>query len=204
MKTTQKMTSMNTSSTARRVLRASFLTLPMGLILGAFLTVSAARVGARPPLAPYIQNRDSDLCLGVRGVDNHRPGTGAEVYHCIPGGGDPGRDNQWDIIPISGSKYSYIKNRDSGLCLGVRGVDNHRPGTGAEVNHCIPGGGDPGHDNQWDIIPISGSEYSYIKNRDSGLCLGVRGVDNHRAGTEAEVNHCNPGGGDPGHDNQWY
>src|SRR4028119_2493314 len=119
MKTTQKMTIMNTSSTARRVLRASFLARPMGLILVAFLTVSAARVGARPPLAPYIQNRDSGLCLGVRGVDNHRPGTGAEAYHCKPGGGDPGRDNQWDIIKIRDSIYSYIQNRDSGLCLGV-------------------------------------------------------------------------------------
>jgi hypothetical protein len=87
--------------------------------------------------------------LGVRGVDNYRAGTGAEVYTCDPPGGDLGLDNQWYFQRLS-SGYSYIRNRVSpNLCLGVRGVDNYRAGTGVEVNTCDPPGGDLGLDNQW-------------------------------------------------------
>lgn len=35
------------------------------------------------------------LCLGVRGVDHHKPAAGVEVYACDPGRGDAGRDGRW-------------------------------------------------------------------------------------------------------------
>jgi hypothetical protein len=100
------------------------------------------------------------------------------------------------------AEYLHFTNRVSGLCLGVRGVDDHGPGAGVEVYTCSPGGGDRGLDNQWTIEPAPGG-YQYIKNRISGLCLGVRGVDDHIAGTDVEVYTCTPGGNDRGLDNQW-
>src|SRR5690606_23179636 len=143
-----------------------------------------------------------NLCLGVRGVDDHRPGAGVEVFHCNPGGTDRGLDSQWIIEPLAGG-YVHIRNRASSLCLGVRGVDRHTPGTDVEVYHCNPGGGGRGLDNQWRIIDASDGP-RLLRNRVSNLWLGVRGVDSHRAGEGAEVYHCDPGGSDPGRDNRWY
>ena len=83
------------------------------------------------------KNRVSNLCLGVLGVDSHRPRGRTEVYHCNPGGGDPGLDNQWRLEKVN-NQYYYIRNSVSDLCLGVSGVDSHRPGVRTEVYHCDP------------------------------------------------------------------
>jgi Ricin-type beta-trefoil lectin domain len=158
---------------------------------------------APPPVAGYyhILNKVSNLCLGVMGVDGHGPGVRAEVYHCNPGGGDAGHDNQWTIQDL-GNGYHHVTNRVSNLCLGVVGVDNHPVGERVEVYHCNPGNGDAGNDNQWEIKDL-GNGYSHIVNKVSGLCLGVLGVDGHGPGVPVEVFHCNPGSGDAGNDNQW-
>jgi hypothetical protein len=146
-------------------------------------------------------NAVSNLCLGVQGVDHHSAGANVEVYTCSPGGGDKGCDNDWIITPAGGG-FSFIKNRVSGLCLGVKGVDRHGPGALAEVYNCNPGGHDPGLDMQWRIVD-EGNGLSRLENRVSNLCLGVQGVDNHRAGALVEVYTCNPGHGDAGRDNRW-
>ena len=165
--------------------------------------LQARSIPASPPVAGYdhILNKVSNLCLGVMGVDGHGPGVRVEVYHCNPGGGDAGNDNQWTIKDL-GNGYSHIINKVSGLCLGVLGVDGHGPGVRVEVYHCNPGGGDAGNDNQWTIKDL-GNGYSHIINKVSGLCLGVLGVDGHGPGVPVEVFHCNPGSGDDGSDNQW-
>jgi Ricin-type beta-trefoil lectin domain len=175
----------------------------VSLISIAFLASSLSRVEAQAerPSHFFITNKVSNLCLGVLGVDGHGPGVRVEVYHCNPGGGDAGNDNQWTIQDL-GNGYSHIINKVSNLCLGVVGVDSHGPGARVEVYHCNPGGGDAGNDNQWTIQPLTNG-YSYIKNRVSGLCLGVVGVDDHWAGAAVEVYRCKPGSGDAGNDNQW-
>ena len=175
----------------------------VALATSAFALFSGPIASAQTPLSGYqhIHNAVSDLCLGVRGIDAHAPGTEVEVYHCNPGGGDRGLDNQWTFVLLSNG-YVHILNRVSSLCLGVRGVDNHTPGTGVEVYHCNPGGGDRGLDNQWRIV-AEPDGFVVIQNRVSGLCLGVVGVDAHGPGAGAEVYHCNPGGADPGRDNRW-
>jgi len=175
----------------------------VSLISIAFLASSLSRVEAQSvgQSRLFITNRVSNLCLGVRGVDVHGPGVRVEVYHCSPGSGDAGNDNQWSIKDL-GNGYSHIINKVSNLCLGVVGVDGHGAGAAVEVFHCNPGGGDAGNDNQWTIKGL-GSGYSQIINRVSGLCLGVVGVDDHWAGAAGEVYRCNPGSGDAGEDNQW-
>lgn len=139
-----------------------------------------------------ITNGASNLCLGVRGVDKHGPGTGVEVYWCNPGNGDRGLDYQW-TFEDAGDGYWFFKNRVSGLCLGVRGVDKHEPKTEVEVYHCKPGGNDPGADGQWKIVPEKDG-FKRIENRVSGLCLTVRGGAKHSAGTAVEVRACDTKG----------
>ncbi|XZN91854.1 MAG: RICIN domain-containing protein [Microcoleus sp.] len=175
----------------------------VSLISIAFLASSLSRVEAQAEKQSrfFITNKVSNLCLGVLGVDGHGPGVRVEVFHCNPGGGDAGNDNQWTIKDL-GNGYSHIINKVSNLCLGVVGVDGHGPGARVEVYHCNPGSGDAGNDNQWTIQPLRNG-YSYIKNRVSGLCLGVVGVDDHWAGAAVEVYRCKPGSGDAGNDNQW-
>ncbi|WP_373372247.1 ricin-type beta-trefoil lectin domain protein [Sorangium atrum] len=155
----------------------------------------------QPPGYVSLVNAVSNLCLGVREVDNHGPGAGVEVYTCNPGGADRGCDNQWRMESTTDG-FVHIKNRVSNLCLGVRGVDQHGPGAEVEVYHCAPGGSDGGRDNQWRVkSDLDGS--SRLENRISGLCLGVRGVDQHGPGAGVEVYPCNPGGADNGRDNRW-
>jgi len=184
------------------------------LLLTAGLALAACQKGPPRPVSGtaeltspatgyvYIKNRVSDLCLGVRGVDSHGPGTDAEVYTCQPGGNDPGLDNQWHI-ELADADFVLIKNRVSNLCLGVRAVDSHGPGTGVEVYTCDPGGADKGQDNRWRRTRIPDSDFWYFRNKVSNLCLGVRGIDHHGPGEGAEVYTCVPGGNDPGLDNEW-
>lgn len=153
------------------------------------------------PEPKFIRNRVSGLCLGVRGVDKHEPGAGVEVYLCRPGGADKGLDNRWTFEPAD-EGYFRIRNQVSNLCLGVRGFDKHDPGTDVEVYYCDPVATDARRDALWKIEHAF-AQYDYIKNRVSDLCLGVRGVDDHGPGAGAEVYRCNPGGDDPGQDNQW-
>jgi hypothetical protein len=54
------------------------------------------------------------------------------------------------MSPAEGG-YVALKNRVSGLCLGVQGVDSHKAGAGVEVYHCAPGGGDAGRDSLWKV-----------------------------------------------------
>lgn len=127
----------------------------VSLISIAFLASSLSRVEAQAERRSrfFIANRVSNLCLGVLGVDGHGPGVRLEVYHCNPGGGDAGNDNQWTIKGL-GKGYSQIVNRVSGMCLGVVGVDDHWAGAAVEVYRCNPGSGDAGEDNQWTIRRI--------------------------------------------------
>jgi hypothetical protein len=177
----------------------------LGALAATALIASSERAAIAETPAPehqVITNAVSNLCLGVRGVDNHPAGTGVEVYYCNPGAGDRGHDNQWVFSP-AGDGYVNIKNRASNLCLGVRGVDRHTAGTEVEVYTCVPGGGDAGLDNQWRVV-AEPDGFKRIENRVSGLCLGVRGVDQHGPGSGAEVYHCTPpSSSDPGRDNRW-
>jgi len=171
------------------------------------LLISLTLVTLAPPALAQeadnqvVTNAVSNLCLGVRGVDDHKAGAEVEVYWCNPGGGDRGRDNQWTFEPAD-EGFVFIKNRVSGLCLGVRGVDDHKPGTGAEVYPCKPGGADKGHDGQWRLVPDKDG-FRRIENRVSGLCLGVRGVDDHKPAAGVEVYTCDPGRGDAARDGRW-
>lgn len=194
------------SLSATRFLGA--LGLIAGLAFAGSSVAAPARGGPIGGVTPWHQgqyinlhNAVSDLCLGVRGVDSHAAGTGAEVYHCVPGSGDNGYDNQWKFVPVSGGYYQ-VQNRVSGLCLGVRGVDSHGPGTEAEAYTCNPGNGDNGYDNQWTVVSTSDG-YKQLKNRVSGLCLGVVNVDSHGAGAMAEVYHCDAVAGDARRDELW-
>ena len=160
-------------------------------LAAAALFASATPATAEAPEDQVITEAVSNLCLGVRGVDQHKPGTGVEIYWCNPGSGDRGLDNHWTFAP-TGNGFHVLQNRVSSLCLGVRGVDKHGAGTEAEVYHCKPDGADKGLDNLWRIVPDKNG-FKRIENRVSGLCLSVRG-DKREPGATVEVAACGPNG----------
>lgn len=128
-----------------------------------------------------------DLCLGVQGIDNHGAGARVEVYWCNASAQDPLWDASW-YFEYSG-EYILVKNRLHGYCLGVVNIDDHRAGAETEVYRCNPGGDDPGMDNRWIKEELGGGRF-HLKNAVSGLCLGVVGFDDGRAGAEAEISYC--------------
>lgn len=93
------------------------------------------RIDAADPGFVRIRNFVTpNYCLGVVGVDRPRPGSAVEIYNCFEVPGDRRLDNQW-VIESNGT--SQIRNRaNRGVCLGVVGVDNPRPGSRAEVYFC--------------------------------------------------------------------
>lgn len=127
----------------------------------------------------------SGLCLGVVGVDNHRAGAPVEVYFCDR---SPGYDQQWYKQSVDG--YYRIKNRVSGLCLSVVGVNRHGAGDPVEVYYCYPSTSDSKLDAQWSFNEHTTLGFGTFRNRVSGLCLGVVGLNRHTAGARAEVYNC--------------
>lgn len=130
----------------------------------------------------YVQlrNRLSGLCVG-RVAGDIRSGATAQVVAC-------GAAAHFDMRALPNGEVQFAE-RQSGLCLGVRGVDRHTPGTDVEFYACQPGGGDPGLDARWRPTPLANG-YVRVRNSVSSLCLGVRGIDEHDAGEGVEVYHC--------------
>jgi hypothetical protein len=82
----------------------------------------------------FLETR-SGLCLGVRGIDSHRPGTDVETFRCAGSARDPLRDGHWRIVPLQNGAF-HVRNALSDLCLGVRGFDSVGAGAGVEVYRC--------------------------------------------------------------------
>jgi hypothetical protein len=97
--------------------------------------------------------------------------------------------------------YFFIRNRVSGMCLGVRpNGQGPRPGTAVDIYPCDLAENGYIH---W-RFETAEEGHVLVRNRYSPeYCLGVREVDQHDPGDEVEIYHCNPEGGDPGQDNRW-
>jgi hypothetical protein len=91
-----------------------------------------------------IKNRVSGLCVATPSRDA-TAGTGVVVSPCAS---QANGASHWRIV--RGTRgFKQIEHRPTELCLGVRGVDGHEPGTDVEVYHCAPRANDPGWDGWW-------------------------------------------------------
>lgn len=133
-------------------------------------------------------NGASTLCLGVAGVDRHRAGEAVHLAVCVGERNERPLDHQWSLAPAD-SGFELIRNEVSGLCLGVRGVDQATLGAEAEVFDCTAVRGDARLDNQWRRVETARGAFQ-LRNRVSGLCLGVKGGDRHEPGALAVLDNC--------------
>lgn len=127
------------------------------------------------------------MCLSVGGASHHNQGESVKVFNCDTVDSEWYTENTDNSTFVHGKRYQLykIKNKYSNLCLGVRNLDSHLPGTEAEVYRC------DGYDSQWFFYPIEGKVQ--IRNKVSQLCLDVPGVDNYQIGSKLEVYHCQRG-----------
>jgi hypothetical protein len=144
-------------------------------------------------------NGSSNLCLGVKGGHQHRAGAGIEVVPCLGERGERPLEHQWTVVAAAPG-FEFIRNEASGLCLGVKGVDQAGMMAEAEVFDCNAAGQDQRLDNQWKITS-SGRGAMQLKNRVSGLCLSVQGGDRHGIGSAGLLDRCD--GPRDGKDSQW-
>lgn len=159
-----------------------------------FLSVAEVQVqGVRrqnPPASLHIVNALRPLCLGVAGEDYHTPGAPVEVWDCDT---VPGQDQRWVKLGMVGGSFR-IFNRLNTLCLRVTGGRNQALGARAVVDLCNASDGS----DEWMIGNASDGRVQ-IKNKASGMCLGVAGPDTFTRGGAVEVWDC----ATPGQDAYW-
>lgn len=151
-----------------------------------------------------LRNALSGLCAGVPGTDTRSTAVApGEVYTCNFNFDDGRQDEEWRVVPTTGG-YFRLRNANNSLCLGVVGTDSHGVGAAVEVNSCTVTSKDKKVDEEWIWAP--GTVWTYaqqLKNRSSGLCLGVRGFDSHGLGAGLEVYTCEAATSDARIDENW-
>jgi hypothetical protein len=115
----------------------------------------------------FFLNGKSMLCLSII-VGSPLPGAQAIQFFC-DGRNQPNDYQSWQLGATGASRFN-LRNRNSGLCLGVAGGS---PEDGALIQQfgCVPS---PNNNQSWSFVHVSGDFYQIV-NAASGKCMGVEG-----------------------------
>jgi hypothetical protein len=150
------------------VVDASHGTGQMGLGVGGFQHVSFANTTVTPLAAPAnhtVTSVNSGKCLDVTGASLS---DGTQVIQWTCGAGKP--NQQWQLVPVTGSNAVQLVSVNSGKCLDVTGGST---ADGAEVIQWTCG---PQANQQWNLVPVAGSNAVELVSANSGKCLDVTGA----------------------------